>query len=158
MNLTCPASPQRGFLTFDIAAPPAWCAAGSPEHTSSAPPRSVQTDLKHVTTSGRDIKHMISQESHWPSWSPPGPPSCSHTSWRDQRRSAPLSWDQRAPDPSLESTVWLIYCRRGSSAAACPLHTNKQEHKRTLMCLQLIQNWWETKLWNITFLIFNKNL
>lgn len=68
---------------------------------------------------------------YWPSWNPPGLPSCSHTSWKGQQTSVQQSWGLQWPDPSLRLTVWPTCCRTGFSAAARPLQdamVKKQEY------------------------------
>lgn len=74
---------------------------------------------------------------YWPSWNPPGLPSCSRTSWKGQRTSVRRSWGRRWPDPSLRLTVWPTCCRTGSSAAARPLRkTRRVKRKRMFLMFQ----------------------
>lgn len=91
---------------------------------------------RHVQRISRDVaviwlwaEQYCIPKLHWPSWSPPRLPSCSHISWKGRQRSAPQSWGRQWPDPSLQSTVWLTYYRTGSSAVAHLLQTSQSQIK-----------------------------
>lgn len=98
----------------------------------------LRTLLQNLLILGRDMHRVICQPSKclaqskislapkldWPSWSPPGRPSCSHTSWKGRQRSAQPSWGRRSLDPALLPAAWQTYCRRWFSAVAHPLQTN----------------------------------
>ena len=50
MTLTCPVSPQHEPWGFGTVAPPAWSSSGSPVHTSSAPPHSVEMHVEYIVS------------------------------------------------------------------------------------------------------------
>lgn len=101
------------------------------------------------------VKHRLRRqkavpELYWPSWSPPGLPSCSHTSWKGRQRSAPQSWGRQSLDPARQTAAWLTYCRRRFSVVAHPLRkTQKSKYKNIYIykSVNLVENWHATPVW-----------